>query len=194
MCSSDLAGLGTERLYQAAMDVVAAAQKHPESLAGVSTFFQKDVPQVMLEVDRAKMQRLVVGVADAFAVLQLNFGSAYVNQFNRFNQVYQVYVQAQARFRNHPEDLERLYVTNSRGELVPFSAFAYPRTVTGPDNLTHYNVTDTIAINGAGAPGVSSGDATAAMERICAEVLPPGMTYEWTGITYQERKIGRAHV
>ena len=188
----DRAGLGTDALYAATMKVVAEAQKHPDKVLGVSTFFQKDVPQVFLEVDRAKLQRLGVSVADAFAVLQLNFGSAYVNQFNRFNQVYQVYVQAQSRDRNVPEDLGRLYVTNARGELVPFSAFAHERTVTGPDNLTHYNVTDTIAINGAGAPGVSSGDATAFMERLCRETLPQGLTYEWTGITYQEQKSSNA--
>jgi gold/copper resistance efflux pump len=125
-------------------------------------------------------------------VLQLNFGSAYVNQFNRFNQVYQVYVQADARYRMAPEDLGKLYVTNARMEMIPFSAFAQERTTTGPDNLTHYNVTDTIAINGAGAPGVSSGEATSAIEEICERVLPQGITYEWTGITYQEQKSSNA--
>jgi HAE1 family hydrophobic/amphiphilic exporter-1 len=76
--------------------------------------------------------------------------------------------------------------------MIPFSAFAHARTTTGPDNLTHYNVTDTVAINGAGAPGVSSGDATAFMEELCERVLPPGLAYEWTGITYQERKSSNA--
>ena len=188
----DRAGLGTDRLYAAAMDVVNEARKEPGRLAGVSTFFQKDVPAVWLDIDRAKLQRLGVSVADAFAVLQLNFGSAYVNQFNRFNQVYQVYVQADARYRMAPEDLGKLYVTNARMEMIPFSAFAQERTTTGPDNLTHYNVTDTIAINGAGAPGVSSGEATRAIEEICDRVLPQGITCEWTGITYQERKSSNA--
>jgi multidrug efflux pump subunit AcrB len=188
----DRAGLGTDALYAAAMDVVAEARNHPDKLLGVSTFFQKDVPQVWLEIDRAKLQRLGVTVADAFSVLQLNFGSAYVNQFNRFNQVYQVYVQADARYRMAPEDLGKLYVMNRDREMIPFSAFAHERTTTGPDNLTHYNVTDTIAINGAGAPGVSSGAATAFMEEICEKVLPQGMTYEWTGIIYQERTSSNA--
>jgi HAE1 family hydrophobic/amphiphilic exporter-1 len=161
-------------------------------LAGVTTFFQMDVPQVWLEIDRVKMQRLGVTTADAFAVLQLNFGSAFINQFNRFNQVYQVYVQADAPYRMHPEELLELYVPNSRGEMVPFAAFAEQRTVTGPDNLTHYNVTDTIAVNGAAAPGVSSSEAQAEMERICAQVLPQGITYEWTGIVYQERGSSNA--
>jgi HAE1 family hydrophobic/amphiphilic exporter-1 len=188
----DRAGLGTDALYAAAMNVVAEARNHPDKLLGVSTFFQKDVPQVWLDIDRAKLQRLGVTVADAFAVLQLNFGSAYVNQFNRFNQVYQVYVQADARYRMAPEDLGKLYVLNRDREMIPFSAFAHERTTTGPDNLTHYNVTDTIALNGAGAPGVSSGVATAFMEEICDKVLPQGMTYEWTGIVYQERTSSNA--
>ncbi len=188
----DRAGLGTDRLFAAAQELIAEAAKHPDRVVGVSTFFQKDVPQVWLDVDRAKMQRLGVTVADAFSVLQLNFGSAYVNQFNRFNQVYQVYVQADAPNRMAPEDLDRLYVMNKERKMIPFSAFASARTTTGPDNLTHYNVTDTVAINGAGAPGVSSGDATAFMEELCGRVLPQGLAYEWTGITYQERKSSNA--
>ncbi len=188
----DRAGLGTDALYAAAMDVVNETRKYPDKLLGVSTFFQKDVPQVWLDIDRAKLQRLGVTVADAFAVLQLNFGSAYVNQFNRFNQVYQVYVQADARYRMAPEDLGKLYVMNNAREMIPFSAFAHERTTTGPDNITHYNVTDTIAINGAGAPGISSGDATAFMEQICDKVLPQGMTYEWTGIVFQEQTSANA--
>ena len=188
----DRAGLGTDRLFAATQELIAEAAKHPDRVVGVSTFFQKDVPQVWLDIDRAKMQRLGVTVADAFTVLQLNFGSAYVNQFNRFNQVYQVYVQADAPNRMAPEDLDRLYVMNKERRMIPFSAFAHARTTTGPDNLTHYNVTDTVAINGAGAPGVSSGDATAFMEELCERVLPPGLAYEWTGITYQERKSSNA--
>jgi len=188
----DRAGLGTERLHRAAQEVISAARALPDRLAGVTTFFQMDVPQVWLEIDRVKMQRLGVTTADAFAVLQLNFGSAFVNQFNRFNQVYQVYVQADAPYRMHPEELLELYVPNARGEMVPFAAFAEQRTVTGPDNLTHYNVTDTIAVNGAAAPGVSSSEAQAEMERICAQVLPQGITYEWTGIVYQERGSSNA--
>jgi len=188
----DRAGLGTDALYAAAMDVVNETRKHPDKLLGVSTFFQKDVPQVWLDIDRAKLQRLGVTVADAFAALQLNFGSAYVNQFNRFNQVYQVYVQADARYRMAPEDLGKIYVMNNAREMIPFSAFAHERTTTGPDNITHYNVTDTIAINGAGAPGISSGDATAFMEQICDKVLPQGMTYEWTGIVFQEQTSANA--
>jgi HAE1 family hydrophobic/amphiphilic exporter-1 len=188
----DRAGVGTDRLYQATQELIAEAARHPDKVVGVATFFQKDVPQVWLEVDRAKMQRLGVTVADAFAVLQLNFGSAYVNQFNRFNQVYQVFVQADTSHRRAPEDLERLYVKGRSGEMIPFSAFSAVRTTTGPDNLTHYNVTDTIAVNGAGAPGVSSGEATRFMDELCAKVLPAGVSHEWTGIVYQEQRSSNA--
>jgi HAE1 family hydrophobic/amphiphilic exporter-1 len=188
----DRAGLGTEALWKAAQDVMAAARERPDRIAGLFTPFQKDVPQLWLEIDRVKLQQLELTVADAFAVLQLNFGSAFVNQFNRFNQVYQVYVQADAPHRMGVADLEQLYARNRVGEMVPFSAFASVRTTTGPDNLTHYNVTDTIALNGIGAPGVSSGETQAVVDEVCARVLPQGIVHDWTGIVYQERKSGNA--
>jgi HAE1 family hydrophobic/amphiphilic exporter-1 len=189
---NDRAGLGVDALAKAVERVIQEAALHPDKVMGVNTFFQRSVPQLWLEVDRVKLQSLGVTVADAFAALQLNFGSAYVNQFNRFNQVYQVYVQADARSRMRPEDIGRLYVMNNRGGQVPFDAFSTVRTTVGPDNITHYNVTDTIAINGAGAPGVSSGQAVAAMEEICDRVLPAGTSYDWTGIVYQELKSANA--
>ncbi len=189
---NDRAGLGVDALAKAVDRVVQEAAQHPDKVMGVSTFFQRSVPQLWLDIDRVKLQSLGVTVADAFAALQLNFGSAYVNQFNRFNQVYQVYVQADAPARMKPEDIGRIYVMNNRGGQVPFDAFSTVRTTVGPDNITHYNVTDTIAINGAGAPGVSSGDATAAMEEICDRVLPAGTSYDWTGIVYQELKSANA--
>jgi HAE1 family hydrophobic/amphiphilic exporter-1 len=189
---NDRSGVGIAELSKAVEAVIAEAARRPDKVMGVSTFFQKAVPQLWLEIDRVKMQSMGVSVADAFAALQLNFGSAYVNQFNRFNQVYQVYVQADARSRMTPEDLGRVYVTNRTGGMVPFSAFSDVRTTTGPDNITHYNVTNSIAINGAGAPGVSSGDAVAAMEEICDSVLPAGTSYDWTGIVYQELKAANA--
>jgi HAE1 family hydrophobic/amphiphilic exporter-1 len=89
-------------------------------------------------------------------------------------------------------DLEQLYARNRSGEMVPFSAFAAVRTTTGPDNLTHYNVTDTIALNGIGAPGVSSGETQAFIDEVCTRVLPQGIVHDWTGIVYQERKSGNA--
>ncbi|MFO0961640.1 MAG: multidrug efflux RND transporter permease subunit [Phycisphaerales bacterium] len=189
---NDRSGVGIDALYGAAMAVIKETQAHPDKFGGVTTFFQRDVPQLWLEIDRVKMQSLGVGVADAFAVLQLNFGSAFINQFNRFNQVYQVYVQADATSRMNPEDLEKLYATSREGGMVPFSAFATVRTTTGPDNVTHYNVTDSIALNGTTMPGVSSGEAVALMDEICARVLPKGITRDWTGIVYQELKAANA--
>lgn len=189
---NDQAGLGVEALTKAADDLLAAANGpgKPPALGLVSTTFQKDVPQVWLEIDRTKLDRLQVGVGSAFSALQLNFGSYYVNQFNRFGQVYQVYIQTDAQHRMTPEDLGKIYAVNKHGQMVPFSAFSSVSMMTGPDNLPHYNVMDSIAINGAAAPGFSSGEAVAAMDELCRSTLPPGITHSWTGIVYQQLKAG----
>jgi len=185
----DAGGLGVEALVKAGDDFMSRARGLPE-IGGVTTTFQADVPQVELEFDRIKMQSLGVAVEDAFGVLQLDFGSAFINQFNRFGQVYDVYVQGDAVDRMQAEDLLDLYVRNGDGTMIPFSAFATVRLTTGPDNLTHYNVMDTIAINGGPAPGVSSGEAIKALDALAASSLPAGITSSWTGIVYQQQQAG----
>jgi HAE1 family hydrophobic/amphiphilic exporter-1 len=155
-----------------------------------STTFQKDVPQVWLDIDRTKLETLGVGVGSAFNALQLNYGSFFVNQFNRFGQVYQVYIQADAQHRMTAEGLGQIYARNNRGKMVPFSAFSTVSSMTGPDNLPHYNVMNSIPINGLSAPGFSSGQGIQAMEELCATTLPQGITYDWTGIVFQQLKSG----
>ena len=185
----DAGGLGVDALVAAADEFMAKARALPE-ISRISTTFQSDVPQVQLEFDRIKMQSLGVTVDDAFGVLQLDFGSAFINQFNRFGQVYDVYVQGEAADRMRAEDLLNLYVRNRDGGMIPFATFATVRLTTGPDNLTHYNVMDTIAIDGGPAPGVSSGDAIKALGDLAATTLPPGITSSWTGIVYQQLQAG----
>ncbi|MBL9140316.1 MAG: multidrug efflux RND transporter permease subunit [Phycisphaerae bacterium] len=189
---NDQGGLGIDALTKATDQLLAAANGpgKPPAIGFASTTFQKDVPQVWLDIDRVKIESLGIGIGSAFSALQLNFGSFFVNQFNLFGQVYQVYIQADAAYRMTPEDLGRIYVQNNKGKMVPFAAFSSLRQTTGPDNLPHYNVMDSIPINGNSAPGYSSGQSVQAMEALCKEVLPQGITYEWTGIIYQQMKAG----
>ena len=186
---NDQSGLGVDALVKGSEEFMARARELPE-IAQVSTTFQANVPQLELEIDRIKMQTLGVTVGNAFDVLQLVFGSAYVNQFNEFGQVYDVYIQGDAVSRMQPDDLLKMYVRNDRGEMIPFSAFATVGITTGPDNLTHYNVMNSVTINGSSPAGVSSGEAIKALDALSKEVLPAGLTMEWTGIVYQQLKAG----
>ncbi|MFO0782950.1 MAG: efflux RND transporter permease subunit [Phycisphaerales bacterium] len=186
---NDQSGLGQQALTQAANDVIAEAMKRPE-IRFVSSNFQPNVPALWLEMDRTKLEQLGVGVGNAFSALQLNFGSYFVNQYNQFGKVYQVYIQTDAQHRMRAEDLGRIYVKNDKGGNVPFSAFSYVRSMVSPDVLPHYNAMDTVPLNGNANPGFSSGEAVAAMDAACKATLPQGITYDWTGIVYQQLKAG----
>ncbi|MGA0873477.1 MAG: efflux RND transporter permease subunit, partial [Phycisphaerales bacterium] len=186
---NDQSGLGLDELVKASEEFMARAKSLPE-IAQVSTTFQANVPQLELEIDRIKMQTLGVTVENAFDVLQLVFGSAYVNQFNEFGQVYDVYIQGDAATRMQPDDLLKMYVKNDLDQMIPFAAFATVSLTTGPDNMTHYNVMNSVTINGSSPPGVSSGEAIKALDALSKEVLPTGITMEWTGIVYQQLKAG----
>ena len=186
---NDQSGLGVDALVKGSEEFMARARELPE-ISQVSTTFQANVPQLELEIDRIKMQTLGVTVENAFDVLQLVLGSAYVNQFNEFGQVYDVYIQGDAVGRMQPDDLLKMYVKNDRGEMIPFSAFATVGLTTGPDNLTHYNVMNSVTINGSSPAGVSSGEAIKALDALSKEVLPAGLSMQWTGIVYQQLKAG----
>jgi hydrophobe/amphiphile efflux-1 (HAE1) family protein len=185
----DRQALGVEALAKATYGVIGAAQKRPE-LTGMFTSFTVTTPQVYLDIDRTKAMTLGLQMQDVFDTLQINLGSLYVNQFNKFGRVYRVYLQADADARAQPEDIHQLYVRNDKAEMIPLSAIAQGRTISGPSNIPHYNLYPSSAINGNAAPGYSSGQAIAAMEEIADDVLPEGMGYEWTGITYQQLKAG----
>jgi len=186
---NDQSGLGVPALLKALDDVIAAAHQRPE-LTPLNPQFDSNVPQLFVDFDRTKMQSLEIDPDDAFSVLQINVASMYINQFNRFGKVYQVYVQAEAPQRMQPEDIMRLYVRNRAGDLVPFSAFATVNWTTGTDNLSHYNVMNSVAVFGDTKPGFSSGEAIKAIDQICADVLPEGISHSWTGIVYQQIEAG----
>jgi HAE1 family hydrophobic/amphiphilic exporter-1 len=143
-----------------------------------------------VNVDRVKVKTLDVPLSNVFNTLQAYLGSAYVNDFNKFGRTYQVRVQAEEQFRMEPRDIERLEVRNRAGEMIPLGAVVDVERSFGPQIITRYNLYPTAAISGGPAPGNSSGEALQLMEQIAARTLPDSMGYEWTGMSYQEKKVG----
>ena len=185
----DRAGHGYNALAQAQAEVMAKAMQAPE-LVGILASFQANAPQVQIDVDRVKAKAQGVDLSEVFETMQINLGSIYVNDFNRFGRTYRVMVQADAPFREQVEDIGQLKVRNAAGEMIPLSALVTVTRSSGPDRVMHYNGYPSADISGSPAPGYSSGQATAAIERIVTETLPPGMTYEWTDLTFQEKQGG----
>jgi HAE1 family hydrophobic/amphiphilic exporter-1 len=163
-----------------------AANQQPE-LAAVFSTFAADTPQIYLDIDRDKAQVLGVQISDIFSALQATLGGFYVNDFNVFGRTWQVNVQAETPFRRAVTDIGKIYVRNAAGTMVPLNALAQVRLVTGPQALTRYNGYRAVIINGTQKPGVSSGEALNAMERISATTLPAGYGFEWTGTALQEK-------
>ena len=165
-------------------------QNHELNPYASYTTFQNSVPQLYADVDRVKAKREAVPLSKVFDTLQAYLGSVYVNDFNRFGRTYRVYAQAEPQFRSQPEDIANLKMRNLNGDQVPIGAVADIKFEAGPDRVSHYNVYLSADINSAGAPGVSSGQATAAMERVLQDTLPNGFGYEWTDLTFQQKSAG----
>ncbi|WP_447917510.1 efflux RND transporter permease subunit [Achromobacter aegrifaciens] len=187
----DRDGLGFEALAQAQGQIMSKAMQAPE-LANMLASFQTNAPQLRVDIDRVKVKSLGVSLTDVFETLQINLGSLYVNDFNRFGRTYRVMAQADAPFRMQPDDIGMLKVRNDSGEMIPLSAFVTLTRGSGPDRVIRYNGFPSADISGGPAPGYSSGQATDAMERIVRETLPEGMTYEWTDLVYQEKQAGNS--
>ncbi|AUL48307.1 multidrug efflux RND transporter permease subunit [Bordetella trematum] len=187
----DRAGLGFEALAQAQGQIMASAAQAPE-LANMLASFQTNAPQVQVDIDRVKAKSLGVSLTDVFETLQINLGSLYVNDFNRFGRTYRVMAQADAPFRMHADDIGMLKVRSGSGDMIPLSAFVTLERGSGPDRVMHYNGFPAADISGGPAPGFSSGQATDAIERIVRETLPEGMAYEWTDLVYQEKQAGNS--
>jgi len=176
----------------AAADRLIQAGNAERELRGLFTSFRSDVPQYRVELDRPKAKALGVSLSDVFQALQTYLGGTYVNDFDRFGRVFRVYAQAEAGERASPEDVHRLYTRSSSGEMVPLSTLLTVRRIVGPREIPHYNAFRAARINGSPAPGYSSGQAIAKLDRLAHEILPEGMTHEWTGFAYQEIQAGRA--
>jgi multidrug efflux pump len=189
----DRAGLGYTALDQATKAFLAAAAKAPE-LAGLFTGYQVNVPQLYVDIDRVRAQQLGVAVPDVFDTLQVYLGSLYVNDFNIFGRTYSVRVQADAKFREHAEDIGRLKVRSASGKMVPLAAVLRVRLSAGPERAMRYNGFLSADVNGAAAPGYSSGQAQDAVARVAAASLPKGFAYEWTDLTYQQILAGNSGI
>ena len=174
----------------AVVDRIIAKAKERHELAGVNTTIRANGQQMLADVDREKAETLGVPIQDAYSTLQTMFGSLYVGQFPKDSRLYQVVLQAEPSARMTPEDIGRFYVKNRSGDMVPLSALVTTRFVVGPDLVTRFNNYPAIAINGAPAPGVSSGDALKAMREVVEAVMPPGYGYEWAGEAREEVSSG----
>ncbi|MEM0952621.1 MAG: multidrug efflux RND transporter permease subunit [Pseudomonadota bacterium] len=180
---------GYEAIYEVTQKVIGEAWADP-ALTGIFSSFQVNVPQLEVDVDRSKARSQGILVSDVFDTLQAYLGSVYVNDFNLFGRTYQVNVQADEAFRQEPEQVAQLRVRNRAGDMVPLGSVVNVAQSAGPDRVMHYNGFTTAEINAAPSPGFSSGQGRAAIEAILARELPPGMTYEWTELTYQEILAG----
>ena len=189
-----VAGGSLQELDETARKIMDAARQRPE-LAATFTGFRPGVPQLDAQVDRAKAKALGIPLSDVFSSLQIFLGSLYVNDFNAFGRVYRVQLQAEPSFRASPSDVARLYVrsqpsASGPAQMVPLSTLVTVKPITGPDTISHYNLYRTAEIAGDTAPGASSGQAIAAMQEVARSVMPAGMSYEWTGLAYQELEAG----
>jgi len=189
----DRGAIGYSELNAAANAFMAAAAKAPE-LGPMFSSYQINVPQLDVDLDRVKAKQQGVSVTDVFDTMQIYLGSLYVNDFNRFGRTYQVRAQADAPFRAHPEDILQLKTRNNQGEMVPLSSLVKVRSTFGPEMVVRYNGYTAADINGGPAPGYSSAQAEAAVERIAAETLPRGVRFEWTDLTYQKILAGNAGI
>ncbi len=170
-----------------ARGMVFAANQNP-ALARVFTTYSASTPQLFLDIDRDRVQTLGIDLSELFNALQSVLGSAYVNDFNLFGRTWQVVIQGQAAERSRIDDIYRINVRNSKGEMVPVRAFATARLILGPQSVVRYNNFRSVTLMGGPAPGHSSGDAIAAMEQVAASTLPRGYGFEWTGTALQEKE------
>ncbi len=176
-----------EEIGAAAMALIIAANQDPAIARAYSTY-TADTPQLLVNFDRTRAEALKVSASDVFSTLQANLGGAYVNDFNLNGRAYQVKVQADAPYRNDIADISRFYVRSDDGKLVPMRSLISLSTELGPRSIKRYNQFESVQINGSGAAGISSGQAMEAMEKIAAKTLPEGYSFDWSSMSYQEKK------
>src|ERR1700676_3529331 len=189
----DRGSAGFEELYKQTQNHIAKGHATP-GLAGLFSSFQINVPQIRADGDREKAKSQGVDVQNLYDTMQIYLGSLYANDFNRFGRTYQVNVQAEPEFRLQAEDIVKLKTRNAAGEMIPLSSFVNVESSSGPDRVMHYNGFVTAEINGAAAPGFSTGQAQKIMEDLAHRELPNGMTFEWTELTYQQILAGNTMI
>ncbi len=184
----DRGGIGHEKLMEARNQLLGMAMKNPKLIA-VRPNGQDDSPQFKLDIDDVRAGALGVSLSTVNDVLGTAWGSSYVNDFIQNGRVKKVYLQSDAKYRMLPNDIDNWYVRNAKGDMVPFSSFATAHWQYGSPRLERYNGIPSVEIMGQAGPGVSTGEAMAEMEKM-ADQLPPGIGYEWTGLSYEEKKAG----
>jgi multidrug efflux pump len=162
--------------------------RQDKNFAMVSSLWRANVPQLDVDVDREKAKTLGVPIDALFDTLSATLGTAYINDFNKYGRTWQVLLSAEPKFRSRPGDIGGIYVRSDRGQMVPLSALAQIRQTTGPETLERFNNLPSVKIIGSGAPGISSGQVIAEVERIARETLPPDFSYDWGGASFQEKK------
>lgn len=180
---------GPEKLAEA-MGIMQGAAAQSPILAGVQTLWRPNTPQLKVDLDRERARALGVPVNDAFNTLAGTLGTYYVNDFNKYGRAWQVLMSADAQYRMKPEDINHIYVKNSSGDMIPMSALANIEYSSGPDNMERYNNLPAVKLLGNAAAGYSSGQAIAEIERLANTVLPPDISYDWTGSAFQEKRSG----
>ena len=185
----DRGGVGLQELDVMVREIIQDGNAQTQ-LAGLNTTFRVDVPQLFAEVDRTKAKTLGIPLTEVFNTLQTYLGSAYVNDFNKFGRTWQVKVQADHKFRIEPDDIRKLDVRNAEGNMVPVGTLVNVDRIVGPQTILRYNLYPTASITGAAAPGNSSGQALNLMEQLAGQKLSGSMGFEWTGMSYQEKKVG----
>jgi HAE1 family hydrophobic/amphiphilic exporter-1 len=185
----DRGGVGLVELQKVLGEMLQAGNGQT-GLAGLQSTFRAEVPMLYADVDREKAKSLGIPLDAIFNTLQTALGSAYVNDFNLFGRTFQVRVQADQKFRLEPEDILKLEVRDRRGQMVPLGTLAKVEKRLGPQIIPRYNMYPSAMISGSAAPGYSSGEALQMMEQMAAQKLPSSMGIEWTGMSYQEKKLG----
>jgi hydrophobe/amphiphile efflux-1 (HAE1) family protein len=189
MMLEDRAGVGPQALADATNKLVAAARKDP-SFAAVFTLYNAGAPSVYADIDREKAEKVGLSTQDVFTTLELYMGSQYVNDFNFIGRTFPVFVQGDQQFRQTSEEISRLKVRNASGQMVPVGTVASFQDRTSPYRVPRYNLYPASEVMGEAAPGVSSGAALKRIEELARENLPPGITFEWTDLAYQQAKKG----
>jgi HAE1 family hydrophobic/amphiphilic exporter-1 len=186
----DRSGSGPDFLTANVNTFVDAARKRPE-LAGLITTYTPHVPQVYVDVDRAKVMRQGVNIADVYETMQTFMGGYLVNYFNRFGRQWQVYVESEGEYRTRAENVGQFYVNNANGSSVPLSALTNIKSASGPEFTMRYNEYESAQINASAAPGYSSGQLTKALEEVFSQTMPREMGFDWLGMSYQEQKAAQ---
>jgi hydrophobic/amphiphilic exporter-1 (mainly G- bacteria), HAE1 family len=180
----DVANLGI------AIGAIVGASQQSTQVAGVFSQFTANDPQLAVDIDREKARSLGLSINEIASAMQIYLGSSYVNDFDFNNRAYRVYVQADKAYRSDPKDLGQYYVRTTSGEMVPLATVVRVRETTAPQTISHFNMFRSAQITGAAAPGVSSGQALAEMERLADRALPQGFSYAWSGISFEEVRAG----